>query len=751
MIVLFVSSHNFQRLLWIGWPIYALVTIVILISLFRKWNSGASRQWLLIKNIVWQMSLNFVFGFFLYLAAFSRITFQHFSMSTFGRSISAALEMFVFNIDNTVFQELDIYAESNLCDSIVLLTILSFICTITLLLSVIYSRIRAYYILHFKTRVTADRCHIYLFFGADENSRMLANNIKDSEALKIFVEKSKESLDDKDLWGNILNIFSPRGLAFKYARESNALVAIMPKEIREIDTSDHKEENTSDHQEEQCDILSMATLDRVKQLILQLPKFGEQSLLSIFFLSDNEDNNISNVVKLAKDSTIASVASKISLKIYCQARFNGPSRVIEDLAAHQNLNVNIVDSSHLAIELLKSNADDQPVRVAKISAQDPTLVTQPLEALIIGFGEVGRDAFRFIYEFGTFIQEKDGEIVAASPRITAVDAQMNSICGEFVANTPAIDYTDGRIRLIEVDCGSTDFYTKVLTEQFCRSVNYILIALADDDQCMSMTQQVFDRIRLFRPDMANIAIKVRCHSTDKYELMDKVAMHYNRSCAAPQEIVRVFGSPRKIFSANTIIHENLTRQGKVFMNRYGVLRNEIMSWDERRHKMLGSPDSDLYPKIDSFKNLRRKEYQDYANAFHIATKMWLLEQAFGPHYCWEDLIKRMVNHTQREVIQGKGPDISYPNLTASENELMLRMAMLEHARWVSSHQILGYQCNDDESKCDEARMRHNCLRPWSALDDESARAGTDYKAYDFSVVSTTIFLSKHPNDDFLDV
>ena len=744
MIGLFDCTHILPGFLWTGWPIYALATIALLINLLRNQNSVASRQWLLVKSIAWQMSLNFVFGFFLYLAVFGFITTPRFSMSTFGRAISSSLEMFVFNIDSTIFQELNRHSENKyLCDSVVLLTILSFACTITLLLSVIYSRVRAYYILHFKTRVAADRCHIYLFFGADENSRMLANDITDRKALKIFVETSKESHNDKDLWGNILDIFSPRSLALEYARESNALVAIMPKEIREIDTSGA--------QGEQSDILAMATLDRVKQLILQLPKFGEQAHLRIFFLSDNEDNNISNVVNLAKDSTITSVASKVPHKIYCKARLNGPSRVIEDLAARRELDVDIVDPSHLAVELLKANADDQPVSVAKISDQDPTLVAQPLEALIIGFGEVGRDAFRFIYEFGTFIHEKDGDIVAAPPRITAVDARMNLICGQFVANTPAIDYTDGRIRLLEVDCGSTDFYTKVLTERFCRSVNYIVIALADDDQAMAVTRQVFDRVRLFRPDMANIAIKVRCHSADKYELMRTVATHYNRGCAAPQEIVRVFGAPEEIFSANIIIHENLTRQGKVFMERYGVLRNEIMSWDDRRLNVLGPPNSDLYPKIDSFRNLRRKEYQDYANAFHIATKMRLLEQAFGPNYCWEDLINRMFTPSQREVVHGKGAEISYPNLTARENEVMLRMAMLEHARWVSSHQILGYQCNDDDSYCDEARMRHNCLRPWTDLDNESARADNDYKAYDFSVVSTSIFLSKHIDYDSFNV
>lgn len=741
MIDIDVTSPSIQGPLWVGWSIYVLASIALLTSLFRKWSSGASRQWLLVKTIMWQMSVNFVFGFLLYLAAFSLITSTLFSISTFGRAISSALEMFVFNIDSTVFQELYRWdPRKYLCDSIVLLTILSFVCTITLLLSVIYSRVRAYYILHFKTRVTAAHCHIYLFFGADENSRMLANDINDPKALKIFIETTKDTHDDKDLWGNILNIFSPRGQAFEYARESNALVALVPKEIRQIDIIGHGED--------QCDILAMATLDRVKQLILQLPKFGKDANLRIFFLSDNEDNNISNVVKLAKDSTIISVASKIHHKIYCQARSNGPSRVIEDLGAHRKLDVDIVDSSHLAIELLKSNPDDQPVSVAEISAQDPTLVTKPLEALVIGFGEVGRDAFRYIYEFGTFIQEKDGEIVAAPPRITAIDSRMNSICGQFMANTPDIDYAEGCIRLLEVDCGSMDFYTKVLTESLCQAVNYIVISLADDTQSMTVTQQVFDRIHLYRPDMYNVTIKVRCHSTDKYDLMRKVATHYNHSCNAHRAIVRVFGAPEEIFSANIIIHENLTRQGKVFMERYGILRNEIMSWNDRRHKLLDSPDSGLYPKIENFRNLRRKEYQDYANAFHIATKMRLLEQAFDADYCWEYLIDRMFTHSQRERIKGKGSEIFYPDLTSRENEVMLRMAMLEHARWVSSHQILGYQCNYDESRCDEARMRHNCLRPWNDLDDESARAGIDYKAYDFSVVSTTIFLSKHIDYDF---
>ena len=97
---------------------------------------------------------------------------------------------------------------------------------------------------------------------------------------------------------------------------------------------------------------------------------------------------------------------------------------------------------------------------------------------------------------------------------------------------------------------------------------------------------------------------------------------------------------------------------------------------------------------------------------------------------------------------GKKSSITYPNLSASENVLMLNLAMCEHLRWNAAHEMLGYVDNKDEHRCNELRKKHNCLKPWQDLDDESNNAGyiVDFKLFDFGVVETSFKLKYVQHD-----
>jgi transposase-like protein len=95
----------------------------------------------------------------------------------------------------------------------------------------------------------------------------------------------------------------------------------------------------------------------------------------------------------------------------------------------------------------------------------------------------------------------------------------------------------------------------------------------------------------------------------------------------------------------------------------------------------------------------------------------------------------------------KGYTVSYPQLSGFENLLMLNLAMCEHLRWNAAHEILGYVNNTTEHECNDLKRRHNCLKPWQQLDNESKAVSyiNNYKLFDFGVVETTFKLEYKPN------
>ena len=141
--------------------------------------------------------------------------------------------------------------------------------------------------------------------------------------------------------------------------------------------------------------------------------------------------------------------------------------------------------------------------------------------------------------------------------------------------------------------------------------------------------------------------------------------------------------------------------------------------------------------------------QDLGNALHADTKIYLLKQALGAGYDWNDFFRRYFDDNNMPQCEGSYDEINYPLLTKEENIAILNLARLEHMRWNSSHEMLGYvKAHDGLHSCDERTREHNCLRPWQELDEEGRTVTklegwqADYKRFDFSVVDNSILLNK---------
>lgn len=62
-------------------------------------------------------------------------------------------------------------------------------------------------------------------------------------------------------------------------------------------------------------------------------------------------------------------------------------------------------------------------------------VKKPFTSMIIGFGETGRDAFRFLYEFGALIDVNGNR---NPQKIYVVDEHIDELKGDFLMKAPAL-------------------------------------------------------------------------------------------------------------------------------------------------------------------------------------------------------------------------------------------------------------------------------------------------------------------------
>ena len=428
-------GHWLFLTLFLYFAIRLIIAIVKTVNKKKKNSNGSNRE-LLLKLTALSMGLFFVSGTIIYSFSFECISTNHNvvfnNTELILRSMICSLDMFMLDVDSNILDRLD--KAPFLKGLIIIQAALSFLCTITFLTSLVFSRTKAYYQLHIRTKITPQKNHLYLFFGLNDNAILLAGDIheKDHKSIIIFIDEADINNEDNDSWDNVKKLFVHKQSTFELADESKALVAIASHQLAEINEDKLVGDN--------IDIFSMVGLEKVHSLIETLDSVGHSSQLHIFFLSEKEDNNIQNLINLAKDTTILSIAKNdaVEEKIYCHARYTGANRAIEDLAARKGLDVEIIDSSHLAVELLKAKKEDQPVRVAHLSSTHPTSVIRPIESLIVGFGEVGRDAFRFIYEFGTFITFSNDKPEIVHPKITAIDSRMNDLNGAFLSNNGSV-------------------------------------------------------------------------------------------------------------------------------------------------------------------------------------------------------------------------------------------------------------------------------------------------------------------------
>lgn len=736
-----------------------LVAVGALVSIVEQlWSFGRSRSWGKLKNVplfklIAKFSLLFLTtGTFIYILTFLAIEKENLFQESevffsntelFIRSLICSFDLFLLDIDSNIIDRIDHRPE--LKTWIFIQAILSALTTAVMFLSLVITRLRALWILNHNTSVTNEKSHLYLFFGLSPSTGLLAKDIreKDPAAIVIVIDRANISDEDKGSLENILSFIGHKASSFSFADNIQAVIAVSNKSLAEINFD--KEQTTGD-------VFSELGLPRIKKLMQQLnhPEI-ESGQLHIFILGEDEERNVADLINLAKDTTLLQLSNgRVQPTIYCHARMGGPNIYLEELGWGKKLRVRIIDSSYISVERLKLEEKFHPVNQVVLSEKNPGTVASSLNCLIIGFGEVGRDALRFIYEFGAFVDEKANEDNSfRSPfSCLVVDPEMDKLKGGFLQTAPVLAEANSGVKFMATSSGDSEFFSKVLTENYSKALNYIVIATGDDNENIDVAVKIFNHLRSSGHTMQRLRIMVRCSTSNRLEKLRKLATFYNQAQNPenPMEIITIFGEPESVFSYDIIVGDVIECDAKRFFAQYQIESRENNTWEGRREKLTRPPLS-----LDHLRELSRKEGQDRENALHASTKIHILRGALGSESEFKNFCSRyflpdgLPNHT------GSGKEIVYPGLTKEENRIVLNLAMLEHLRWNASHELAGYRrCAPGETSCNEKFRTHNCLVPWQELDTVSKEASkpdwrADYKKYDFFVVDTSVSLFNRKN------
>lgn len=467
---------------------------------------------------------------------------------------------------------------------------------------------------------------------------------------------------------------------------------------------------------------------------------------SFFFFGNDYGRNVNATTNLLCDITV----KNNDVSIYCRARKSQLTEWIEfyDLTNKEDkTRVRIIDSASIAIEELRSNLVDQPV--SYVSVNNDATVSDKFESLIIGFGDIGHNALKYIYEFSAFA---DRDRHRSPFAIHVVDRNMNSIVGQFLLDNPSLSkYLDGKdkkhlLEFCEMDVNETVFWESL--KSYIKDLNYVIIALGNDSEQMELALTLYHyAIRERSGDLNKFCIYLyRNNETYPINFSNPIKF-VDKALSSSNGHIKEFGKTENAFTYDIIIKDKLTKEAKKFLEGYNKVNGEGKDWETRR--MICK--NDYY----SMFNLKRKESQDYANAMHADTKNSLFTHAMMQSYpdfkLTRDVLYGFVKMTKTGKMESQHDKNSMHYFVPEHyddklvNEIFLNLAITEHLRWNASHEMLGYVGDPLSVEADQIKKTHNCLVEWDELDDVSTRSweaswNTDYKYYDYMIFETTLSL-----------
>lgn len=600
------------------------------------------------------------------------------AFSRFILSATAALQLFVFKIETSpsnFFYVKDGMSLAQASAAATHLTILHglFICavwTTSILIASFFAK-------RFVSRVwlwvhRPGTRGVHLFLGTDRYATTLAADIfaKGSRKQMLFVDfPPRESIPVKvSVWELVKGI-----------KMQSTEVALIKQQIPSAVVL------SATHNPKDCPGKSL-----FQELGLgRLAKWVENEQTNIYIFSEDLDENISLLQKLKPSDA----------HIYVRAPRYGLNRRLE---LSTNRKVQLIDQSFLTARHMKMDDSLQPVHYVKRGldafGQPLGWVENPLNAMLLGFGYVGRGALSFLYEFGTFVGKDKQELPL---RCEVIDCKADALGDDFQLTHPGVP--QGRIVFSKMDVGSKAFWEHIAGQ--IHDLNYIVIALGDDNTNVRIGLDVLELMS--RNGLSKtICLVIRLEEPEKYLHLIK---DFQDSLGA--ECIHLIGGLKETWTKDNIMDESFEPFAKAYYMAYSKASCEALTWEERLALVNQKETFPVWKK----NKLRRLINQDYTCLLHEKVKRSLMPARF--------LTDDAVAESIPPVYNGKHSDAD-PDTAA----ILDYLAIGEHLRWKASLQMEGYSWGQERR---DDWKTHPLLVPFNELSETE-------KHYNYLTVKTSM-------------
>lgn len=631
-----------------------------------------------------------------------------------------------------------------------------------------------------------DNKHVYIFWGENEKAIALSqslngfneNNQVDKETgdphrLIVFINPIQFSEDNEDGWSNIVELFSSKRKMCYDARDTGK------SKIVHLQTHYGLEEAIQKAKQSNITIWSALDLNSLNSIIEQLKALSLDSQctdckLHIFFLSEDRDKNILYSKAMAEYFNHMASYDKIEKVIYCAARKDSVTSVIEDkyLGCSGKAKVRIIDDAHLSVEELKRDVDSHPVKFVDFDLiNSPGAVKSKFTSLIIGFGETGRDAFRYLFEFGSFVIDNKEHAIRAPFECHIIDPNINKLKNHFINSAPALfDTSKIQLKLSDFNCSikfhnaddsCVEFYQ--LLKSVYERLNYVVIATGNDELnatiAVKMLKYIVQHKGLNRFQQSKFRIFIRTYENESFSHLYNIVNYYNDFYGNENfKPLRLFGNKDQIYSYKLIIKNEPNILAEEFHNNYEKAANDNPNWITRWEDLIDELNKEEFDNREDksekpdgtgtwpgkLADVKRKINESQKNSLHMPSKVYIIEHSLNALNSISRDIQQLSMLELLNIIDNISKEKhnklakiekaqKIPGLTLQQStfikKLLHNLSITEHLRWNASHQLQGYVYGAKH----HVKKTHNCLVDWEYLPD-------NVRNYDFMVVETSLKL-----------
>lgn len=685
-----------QRILESNWLDGVNIVIALLAILFAVSICKPKVKVMLFRHLKIQAFLIWVCGVILYMVGFNEHGSAASNVALLLRSSLSSMEMFVSHSDLIEVNEkfhgnptyMALFALTHFCavaiSAIFILRLFGF-------RLVSWVKVMKAYICSWLPL----NCNYYVMFGVNSNTLMLANSIhkkrKEEKQRIIFINMPEKGHSHAATRFSFSHFFhSDSNGIDKYLEDIEMMGALLFNSSRSFDNPILKHSIDDVFKVFQALdfswIVRMPLQNLLRNSATRKNKKFNGSKVEFFFLSDEEKDNLIAVTVLQKIQKKQIDYKNFSFNCYCHARKsqNNAAMLNEGALAFK---VHIIDTSNLAVLDLKRDNRFHPVNFVEKDTNTGT-VKSAFTGMVIGFGETGRDAFRFLYEFSSFTKDNQGN--PSAKKIHVIDKDIDDLKAEFLEEAPALK-NNSEIEWWNVKSTHSAGYWDKL-KSVIQELNYIVISVKDDEEAVGIATSIFEHAYRYRDNLNRFKIFVRLRNSMREDFLRKHKEFFN--------VIVPFGSVMDAFSYETINKDVLEKAAKRFKYRYDILYGAKFdaiengneeeyadeAWLKRRKVYL--EETDAVKRKESEIKIWYQEEQDRSNVWHIYTKIALVNEDVTPESLQLD----------------------------SNKQLLQNLSDCEHLRWNAKMELLGFEpATSEDIKKEEEKSKDKQRDPWRSL------------------------------------